>query len=521
MAEQQQGDTPAPKPGDEIAVAYGNLDITRSFLRPDGTLYNEDPILYLRAGGDLAVYTDLLRDDQVSSAWSQRTSALVSSGWTVQPGADDAQSKAAAEFLTQQLEAIGWDDVSALMLYTRFYGYGVAELVWDVTPEGKLGWSKIAVRNRDRFLFTANGRCFLRTLKDPGGATDPTRIWCDPPNFWITNAGADHGDNPYGTGLAHQLYWPVRFKRDGMRFWMVFLEKFAMPTAVGKFAKGAGVLEKGRLLTAVMAIQTQAGVTIPDDMLIELLEAKRNGTGDYEAIYAKMDAAIQKIILGQTLTTEVGSTGGNRALGQVHMGVRQDIVKQDADLICESFNRGPARWITLANFPGAAFPKVMREIEEKEDLGQLATQLVQLKNLGYKPTLEFVQEKWGADMEEVELPPALDPNNPNGGFPPKPGQQQGDDEKPKDEADFAAAVATIFADQNALDGALDQFETRLEGLSRDLLNPVLAYVDGHSPAEVLSAMHDALPGYRGEKLEDALARVLFAGMVWGRANGAE
>lgn len=498
----------APHAGDEIAVAYGTHDITRSFLRADGTLYNEDSVLQLRAGGDLSVYADLMRDDQVKSAWEQRASALVSAGWSVKPGADDAASIAAADFLSSQLEEVGWDEVTRLALFTRFYGFGVAELVWKVTDDGRLGWSKIAVRNRERFLFTADGRCYLRTLSDSGAGVGASRVWCDAPNFWIMSSGADHADSPYGIGLAHNLFWPVRFKRDGLRFWMVYLEKFAMPTALGKFKAGSTAADKSRLLAAVLAIQTQAGVTIPEDMAIELLEAKRNGSGDYSAVCSRMDAAIQKIILGQTLTSEVGSTGGNRALGDVHMGVRQSIVKQDADLICESFNRGPARWITRANFAGAAYPMVQREVSEPENLDALSSQLERLSRIGYRLNLDAVREKWGSGIEAA--PPTASNPAGSGDLPSAPGR-----------AEFSTAVAEIFADQAALDGSLDRFETHMESLSRELLDPVLSYVAGHSPAEVMAAMHDALPDYRGDKLEDALARVLFAGMVWGRANGAE
>lgn len=190
------------------------------------------------------------------------------------------------------------------------------------------------------------------------------------------------------------------------------------------------------------------------------------------------------------------------------MGVRQSIVKQDADLICESFNRGPARWITRANFAGAAYPMVQREVSEPENLDALSSQLERLSRIGYRLNLDAVREKWGSGIEAA--PPTASNPAGSGDLPSAPGR-----------AEFSTAVAEIFADQAALDGSLDRFETHMESLSRELLDPVLSYVAGHSPAEVMAAMHDALPDYRGDKLEDALARVLFAGMVWGRANGAE
>jgi hypothetical protein len=47
--------------------------------------------------------------------------------------------------------------------------------------------------------------------------------------FWTFSAGAATDDEPYGLGLGHFLYWPVFFKRNDIKFWLIFLEKFAAP----------------------------------------------------------------------------------------------------------------------------------------------------------------------------------------------------------------------------------------------------------------------------------------------------
>ncbi|HHA2395755.1 TPA: DUF935 family protein, partial [Stenotrophomonas maltophilia] len=106
---------------------------------------------------------------------------------------------------------------------------------------------------------------------------------------------ADHDDEPYGLGLAHWLYWPVLFKRNGLKFWLIFLEKFGMPTAVGKYDTNATDPEKAKLLQATRAIQTDSGIIMPKGMELALLEAGRSGTADYKALQDYMDATIQKV----------------------------------------------------------------------------------------------------------------------------------------------------------------------------------------------------------------------------------
>ena len=226
------------------------------------------------------------------------------------------------------------------------------------------------------------------------------------PYFWNFCCGADHDDEPYGLGLAHWLYWPVLFKRNGLKFWLIFLEKFGMPTAVGKYDAEADGGERTKLLQAVRAIQTDSGIIMPKTMEIELLSAGRSGTADYKALQDQMDATIQKVILGQTASTQ--GTAGKLGNDELQSDVRGDIIKADADLVCESFNQGPARWLTEWNFPGAALPRVYRVTSEPEDLDKIADRDKKISDLGFKPKQAYIEETYGPNYEPKEPPPQLD-----------------------------------------------------------------------------------------------------------------
>ncbi|MCO1337150.1 DUF935 domain-containing protein, partial [Microbulbifer sp. OS29] len=105
-------------------------------------------------------------------------------------------------------------------------------------------------------------------------------------------------------------------------------------------------------------------------MAIELLEAARSGTADYVSLYDRMDAAIAKVCVGQTASSQ--GTPGRLGNDELQSDVRLDLVKADADLVCESFNRSIARWLTEWNYPGAQVPRVYRKVEPPEDLNQTA-----------------------------------------------------------------------------------------------------------------------------------------------------
>ncbi len=384
----------------EIATIRNGQDITRGFVGP--MLQPRDRVLRVRGAGDLEIYESVLSEPQVESTFQQRRRAVTKCAWRVEPASDRRVDKKAAEFLRQQLERIGWDTRTERMLYGVFYGYAVAEVIYG-RDGNMLTFEAIKVRNRRRFRFAEDGGLRLLT---PGAMFEG--IPAEQPYFWHFATGADNDDEPYGLGLGHWCYWPVLFKRQGVKYWLTFLEKFGAPTPVGKYPAGASAAERARLLEAVAAIQTDAGVILPEGMEITLIEAARSGTADYKVMHDTMDDTIARITLGQTLTSSVSSSGGSRALGDVHHDVRQDLVRADADLINESFNLGPATWLTRLNFPDADPPRVVRDVEEPEDLDSRAERDNKIKSLGFRPSLKYVLETYGGEWTESNATPAVE-----------------------------------------------------------------------------------------------------------------
>lgn len=270
----------------------------------------------------------------------------------------------------------------------------VAEVIWQISDNGLLSFKDILVRRRHRFRFDTDGNLRLITRDQPGGRLLPDR------KMWTFSTGADNDDQPYGMGLAHWLYWPCLFKREGIKFWMMFLDKFGSPTPVGKYPQNATQKEKEQLLAATQAFQQESGIIIPEGMMLELIEATRGGRVDYAVQYNAMDAAISKVVLSQTMTTDSGSS---LSQSQTHEGVRDDVVEADATEICDSFNRGPARWITEYNFPMAQIPEVRFITEDSEDLNMAADRDLKLDQLGYPPTENHIQETYGEGYQKSEV----------------------------------------------------------------------------------------------------------------------
>ena len=443
----------------------------------------------------------MLRDDQVKSTLQQRQLALISREWEVEPGGKKRRDIQAAESIEAQLNNIRFDAITEKMLNGVFYGYAVAEALW-VRDGREIVADAIKVRDRRRFGFRPSGELVLRTTRNPDGEPVPPR------KFWHFANGATHDDEPYGLGLAHWLYWPVLFKRNGIKFWLIFLEKFGMPTGVGKFPTNTSKPDQDRLLAAVQAIQSDSGIIIPEGMQVELLEAARSGAVDYNALCARMDAAISKVVLGHSASAD--ATPGRLGGEDNAMAVRQDLVKADADLICHSATMSWVRWLTDWNYPGAAYPRVWRRVENEPDLKAQSECDKNVFALGFRPTLDYITDTYGEGWEEKPAapPPAIPLGTPNA---PQPGQPPAPGTEPADPAFAAPAALPDYADQ-----VVAQLGRNAEPFIRDMLDQILAILEGadsypEAVARVEAAFGDLDSAGLAEQIRIALAAAEGAG----------
>jgi len=385
---------------DEIATTKDGRDITRGYVESLELLRPQDSVLWTQ-GGDYATYRELLRDDQVKPVWEQRRLAVVAEEWEVLPGGSSRRDKAAAQALREDLADLGWDRITDRMLYAIFFGYAVGECLYT-RDWGRVRLTDIRVRRHDRFAFAPNGDLRLLTMRHPLGEDLPSQ------KFWTISVGSDNDDEPYGLALGHWLYWPVFFKRNNIRLWLYALDKYGSPTAVGTYPPSAQPEEKARLLATLEAIQRDSGIILPEGHKITLLEAMKYATTEHVALYDRLNAAISKVVVGQTMTTDDGSS---QAQATVHWDVLRALAKADSDVICESFNRGPARWLTGWNFPGAAAPKVWRRFEEPADLKGRSEIEKNVYAVGYRPKLQTIREEYGGEWEPVNAagPPDTSP----------------------------------------------------------------------------------------------------------------
>lgn len=386
--------TPKIRPEYRV-VSSGALDLA-NFA---GEIVSNPDTVLVSLGGELKNYAKLLRDDQVHSLLEQRQDALIAAEWEVVPGGEDSRDREAADFLRGQLMALNWDAITRRMHKGVLYGYSVAECIWGMDGN-KITLDAVKVRKPWRFGFDKDGGLKLRVNAQT--FLMPER------KFWIAVWGADDDDSPYGQGLGHALWWPVYLKRNGAKFWAAYLDKFGSPSVKSKYPAGATEKEKATALEAAKAFRNESAVAVPEGFDVELIEAAKNSGGSYEEFLKYWDGAIAKIILSQTGTTQQGQYSGT---AEVLNDVKSELVKADADLLCESFNDTVATWLTEWNFPGAKTPQVWRKVPNtrREEAQRAADKGAY--EIGLELTDDAINRRYGEDWKRRAAAPVSVPSD--------------------------------------------------------------------------------------------------------------
>lgn len=375
---------------------------------------NPDTVLRREGSQDLSLFDRLLDDDVCMSNLQTRRLAIISRDWEVEPGDDkDPRSVQAADDWRDMLKAVGFDRATALLHYTLWFGYGVAEWLWTTKVHNgrRIIWlDDILVPDRRWFGFTIDGELrYTAALAALYGESLP------PNKFLALRTGGTHDFAFYGLGLAHWAYFPVWFKRAGMKFWALALEKLAQPTAVGGFNANATDREKRKMIDALTAIGRDKAVIVPEamlkDKLIEIMETGRTAAGlSYKEFKDEQNEALMRIILGQPGSSSAQPQGLGSGQADAHADVKREIVKADADLICEGINDSAAKLVTRWNYgEDVAPPRVFRVLDDPEDLDTLADRDVKLKSIGIVRTEESIGEVYGEGYEKAPDPPPVDP----------------------------------------------------------------------------------------------------------------
>lgn len=347
--------------------------------------------------GDIDAYLALAEDMEEKdlhyhAVLGTRKRAVAQLEVRVEAASDAPDDAAAAELVERFLEMDTLEEQLFAMLDAIGKGFSVTEIVWEMSGQQ---WFPARLETRPPHWF-AFDPADMRTLM----LREPTGNVPLPAHKFIPHLHAVKSGMPIRGGLARVAAWSFLFKAFAIRDWQIFAEVYGQPLRLGKYAPGATDREKELLLRAVASIGVDAAAIIPESMVIEFQEARASTTDLHQRLIDWLDRQVSKAVLGQTLTTELGSSG-SLAAAEVHDGVREDIERADAKQLAATLNRWLVRpMIDLNLGPREWYPRIEIGRSDPVDTAALSSALAQLVPLGLRVRESEVRRK--LDLEDPD-----------------------------------------------------------------------------------------------------------------------
>lgn len=381
----------------EVNLSGGDHFATRArandFVRLMRTLPDPDPVLR-KMGRGITALQELLTDSHLESVWSVRCSAASGAEWFMAAGADGKREQEAADAFAEQLSALDVPLIIEEMMNAVAYGYSPLEVLWELDGV-RWGIGGIVGKPPQWFEFDQENRLVFRT-----GAVGIEEI---PENRFLLVRHRPSYANPYGDKVFSKCFWPVTFKKNGFRWWTVFVEKYGGAFMYGKYPNNAGEEYKAELLGALEKMISDAVAIAPEgaDITIEALANKGSVSSVHAEYIAMANSEISKAVLGQTLTTEVGDKG-SYAASKTHNMVREDLAAADRRRIAAAFNR-LASVFTFYNFGAEVVPPVFSFVKDEDLQPARAKRDVDLFSIGWRPKKSYIAREYGMPEEDFDL----------------------------------------------------------------------------------------------------------------------
>jgi phage gp29-like protein len=342
------------------------------------------------------------RDLHYSSVLSTRKLAVSGLEGIVKPAADESKRNVdIAEDVRQLTEEPGFNNMVMEQLDGLSKSYSVNEINWDTSEKQ---WHPSYVWRDQRFFQfdrETGSQIRLRDEKDPVNGLELT------PYKYMYHQPRLRTGLPIKRGLARLAVVAYIIKSYTVKDWMAFIEVYGMPIRIGKHGTGATSVQKSKLLEAVNRIGIDASCIIPEGMEIELMANMTQGNGDtvFQVMADWVDAQVSKGVLGQTMTTEDGSSLGQ---AEVHDRVRSDIKKSDAKQLEETINRDlikPYVDLNYGTMKRGEYPRYHFDVSDSADLTELSKSLPPFIKLGMRVAQSEVLDLFGLSepAEDAEV----------------------------------------------------------------------------------------------------------------------
>ena len=320
-----------------------------------------NPDLLLRNKG-AGIYWTMLRDDQVKAAYTFVVGTIVSRSWRFEVTGEDADAEKQqeiADYFSHVLNSVLRGTPQQLfknVMSSKATGYSVVEMVFGPTEwQGRTMWALRAAKLKPFHTFRWRVDPFgnvIDLMQDQGSA----QVALDPRKFLIhiTNA---HIDPVFGESELRAAYRPYWEKENILKFWDIYLERFAGGFATATVKGALASAEKTALQSTIRNLSSSTGILLPDGVEIEMnLPAS---TDAFEKAVNQRDMAITRALLMPALLGLAPEQAtGARAQSETQRDAFLQIMGMEGDQLVDVLNEQLFRPLAEWNFGTTDIPKL-------------------------------------------------------------------------------------------------------------------------------------------------------------------
>jgi len=357
------------------------------------------------------------KDWDVQAALGPRRNALTGLDWTCVPPRgleDDATAVEIAEEATRMLQGvkggkaipdgrttIGIDGLIAHLATAILPGYALSEILWEAGGGDISGFLAIAAKD----IYFPKGRWSPHLQVAGYAATEPQPTI--PCKFVWHRHNTLSGD-PVRGGLIRPLGWMFLFSALGVKSFVRFVEKYGLPFVAARVDKENWDSNRHEIADVVCNFGNDGGAVFGKGVELDIIAAAQSGgSGSVQKVLLDyFRDAKTRVILGQ-LASSAEATGMSNGTAQDE--VRGDILAADAQSVACSIERDIlACWTAWKYGPDAPVPSFSFDLEDEEDLAEVADTVVKLSQAGHQADPDWVESKFGIKLASSAATPPSD-----------------------------------------------------------------------------------------------------------------
>lgn len=330
----------------------------------------------------------LTKDHDIFAALDKRIAALLDTKLTLEGGDPDLN-----KWFTEQI--IPFErQLKQDFFWTVFNGYGVEQILYkdDGSVEGF---------QREQFWKFApekdliHVKCTDSMTREYFGKVMPYGKF-----ILTTNNGTSF--NPKGDPIAERLIAPWIFKCNGVDLWMDFAKRFANGFMHAKIEDG----DKSDAVREALEKAGKSAIIVTDkESELNLVQPNRDSSL-YLDIDERMVKAIQKVILGETQTSDMQDRGGSMS-SSIHNEVRLEKTRNDIDLVEEGIDEAIFQIALVNGFINSfdernKLPRASIIYDPSFNM-ELAQRDSTLSNMGVKFSKKYFVKNYGFKEDDFEI----------------------------------------------------------------------------------------------------------------------